>query len=184
MSASSAGVAATAPRLGGATGVDAATVVAAIEGAGITHVVIVPDTHQRTVLELLDNRGAPPVIRAATEDDVFGICAGLHFAGGRPLALIQQLGLFASVNALRAFTHDQHLPLSILAGVYGRNVELPVSHPDQGSAIRYCLPLLDALDLRHTLVEGPGEAHLIQPGLRAAFDEACTSVVLLGAATC
>ena len=67
-----------------AEGVPAETIVAALRGAGATHVVIVPDTNQKTVLDLLDEQPDLPVIRCAAEDDVFGVCTGLWFAGHRP----------------------------------------------------------------------------------------------------
>ena len=159
----------------------APVVLSAIETVGFTHVAIVPDTHQRTVLELIDETSLP-VVRAATEDDVLAICAGLWMGGAKPLALIQQLGLFASVNALRAFTHDQRVPLAILAGMYGRDVAQPVDE-DPASAVRLCLPLLDSIGVKHTLVDTPADEHLIAPELQRAFDEPCTSAVLLGAPT-
>ena len=165
-----------------AVGLDAPTIVDAIHTVGITHIVIVPDTHQKTVLDLLDEDDLP-VIRCATEDDVLGVCAGLWMTGARPLALIQQLGLFASANALRAFTNDQHVPLCILAGMYGRNVELPVEH-NATSSVRLCTPVLDALGVRWRLIETPGQVDEIAPALAAAFDEGISSAVLLGAPTC
>ncbi|MCW3038496.1 MAG: hypothetical protein JWM31_401 [Solirubrobacterales bacterium] len=164
-----------------ATPVGAPAALSALTGIGTTHVVTVPDTHQKSVMLALDD-SAIPVVRAATEDDVLAICAGLWMAGQKPVALIQQLGLFASVNALRAFTHDQSVPLAILAGMYGRDVDVAVAD-DPGSAVHLCLPLLETLGVRSVLVEGPDEAHLIQPALEAAFEETCTSVVLLGAPT-
>jgi sulfopyruvate decarboxylase TPP-binding subunit len=165
-----------------ATPVAATTVVAALSAIGTTHVVTVPDTNQRTVLTQLDALGTPPVIRAAAENDVLGICAGLWMAGQKPVAAIQQLGLFASVNALRAFTHDQQVPLAILAGLYGRHVDRR-PEDDQPSAVRLCRPLLDGLELRWCQVEGPQDQHHIAPALDAAFTERCTSIVLLGAPT-
>lgn len=164
-----------------ATPVDARVIIEALEEAGATHIVIVPDTHQKTVLDLLDDHPLP-VIRATTEDDVMGICAGLWMTGARPIALIQQLGLFASVNALRAFTHDQGVPLAILAGLYGRDVESSVSE-DGASAVRLCTPLLDALDIDWVLVESVDQADRIAPALAAAFDGPRSSAVLLGAPT-
>jgi phosphonopyruvate decarboxylase len=164
-----------------ATPVPAAEVVAAVVRAGTTHVVTVPDTHQKSVMSALDETKLP-VVRAASEDDVLGICAGLWMAGKQPLALVQQLGLFASVNALRAFTHDQRVPLAILAGLYGRNVELEVGD-DPASAVRLCPPLLETLGIRTTLVERAEDSAAIAPALAAAFGSTCTSVVLLGAPT-
>lgn len=164
-----------------ATPVEAPVAIAALVGIGATHVVTVPDTHQKTVMSALEETDIP-VVRAATEDDVVAICAGLWMAGQRPVALIQQLGLFASVNALRAFTHDQGVPLAILAGMYGRDVEKTVE-ADPGSAVNLCLPLLDILGIRHALVESMDDAAAIETGLAAAFDDTCTSAVLLGAPT-
>jgi sulfopyruvate decarboxylase TPP-binding subunit len=161
--------------------VEAPDVLAALAAAGTTHVVTVPDTHQKSVMLAVD--ASPiPVVRAATEDDVLAICAGLWIAGHRPVALIQQLGLFASVNALRAFTHDQGVPLAILAGMYGRDVERRVED-DPGSAVHLCIPLLETLGVRHLLVDGPADADAIGPALAAAFDDLCTTAVLLGAPT-
>jgi sulfopyruvate decarboxylase TPP-binding subunit len=156
--------------------------VTALLDAGFTHVVTVPDTSQRTVLDELARRGAPPMIRASTEDDVLGICAGLWLAGRQPVALIQQLGLFASVNALRAFTIDQAVPLAILAGLYGRNVERALDD-GQPSAVHYCVPLLEALGIGWTLVEQPEDAKAIGSMLGEAFEHRTTRVVLLGAPT-
>jgi sulfopyruvate decarboxylase len=165
-----------------AEGVSAETIVAALRGAGATHVVIVPDTSQKTVLDLLDEQPDLPVIRCAAEDDVFGVCTGLWFAGHRPIAVIQQLGIFAGANVLRGMVHDQRAPIAILAGVYGRDLdqELP---DDPGSAVRLCTPLLDALEIPWRLVEGPDDADIIEAELAAAFDEERASAVLLGAPT-
>lgn len=164
-----------------AEGVPAGVVLDALREVGVTHVVTVPDTNQRTVLDALDG-GALPVVRCATEDDVFGVCAGLWMAGHRPLALVQQLGLFAGANVLRGVTHDLRVPLAILAGLYGRELDRDPAD-SAASAVRLCLALLDALGLPWTLVEGPADAGAIASGLAAAFDERGTSVVLLGAPT-
>ena len=165
-----------------AEGVPAETIVAALKGAGATHVVIVPDTNQKTVLDLLDEQPDLPVIRCAAEDDVFGVCTGLWFAGHRPIAVIQQLGIFAGANVLRGMVHDQRAPIAILAGMYGRDLdqELP---DDPGSAVRLCTPLLDALEIPWRLVEGPDDADIIEAELAAAFDEERASAALLGAPT-
>jgi sulfopyruvate decarboxylase TPP-binding subunit len=165
-----------------AESLSAAMVIDAIDEVGITHFVTVPDTHQRTMLEQLDADVARPLVRAATEDDVLGICAGLWIAGQRPLAVIQQLGLFAAANALRWIRHDVRVPLPILAGLYGRDVRAAVAD-DSGSAVRLCTPLLDALEIPWSLVEGPADVARIAATLRAAFDQESIRVVLLGAPT-
>jgi len=165
-----------------ATGLAAGAVVDCLDAAAITHVVTVPDTHQRTVLELIEERGAPPVIRAATEDDVLGICGGLWLGGARPVALIQQLGIFASVNALRGLVHDLSFPLAILAGMYGRETDRAVGASSK-SAVRLCTPVLEALEIPWVLVEEPDQRALIVDTLRKPFAAGGAHVVLLGAPT-
>lgn len=164
-----------------ASGIEAGAILEALRAASITRVVTVPDTHQRSVLELLDRTG-PSVVRAATEHDVLGICAGLWIGGERPVALIQQLGLFASVNALRALTHDLRLPLAILAGMYGRDPEVAIEASPK-SSVRLCRPMLDALGIPQLLVEDDGDAEPIASWLDEAFAGRHTRVVLLGAPT-
>jgi sulfopyruvate decarboxylase TPP-binding subunit len=163
-------------------GVSAEVVLGALAQARATHVVVVPDTNQRTALDLLDDRRLLPVIRCAAEDDVFGVCAGLWLAGHRPVAVIQQLGLFAGVNALRGMIHDQRIPLAILAGLYGRDLGRQLTD-NPGSAVRLCTPLLDALEIPWSLVESPADAPMIGTELAAAFDTERAHVVLLGAPT-
>ncbi len=165
-----------------AVGVPAESVLAALVEAGATHAVIVPDTNQRTVLELLDERRELPVVRCAAEDDVFGVCAGLWFAGRRPVAVIQQLGIFAGVNVLRGMVHDQRVPLAILAGMYGRDVNLAVAD-NPGSAVRLCTPLLDALEIPWRLIESPEDGDYIKTDLEDALAGRRPRAVLLGAPT-
>jgi sulfopyruvate decarboxylase subunit beta len=165
-----------------ASAVPSEVVLAALAELDVTHVVTVPDTNQRTVLAAVEDDPRWTTVRAATEDDVLGVCLGLWMAGRRPLAVIQQLGLFAATNALRSVAHDYSMPLPVLAGLYGRELDRAVAD-SQRSAVRLCIPLLDALEIRWSLVEGPEEAQGILDGLAAAFDETRVSVVLLGAPT-
>jgi sulfopyruvate decarboxylase TPP-binding subunit len=60
---------------------DPAKLLQAIRAAGITHVITVPDTHQRTLLALLAETENPRLITACTEDEAMGINAGLYCGG-------------------------------------------------------------------------------------------------------
>jgi sulfopyruvate decarboxylase subunit beta len=162
--------------------VPAEQVLASLEAVGTTHIVTVPDTNQASLLRLVDERQAPRLVRAASEDDVLGICAGLWISGGRPVAAIQQLGIFASVNALRGLTHDLSIPLAIVAGLYGRELDRS-PEASAKSAVRLCVPVLEALELDWALVETPDQAGLIERALKLTFAQERTTVVLLGAPT-
>jgi sulfopyruvate decarboxylase len=163
-------------------GVPADVVLDALCHAGATYVVVVPDTNQRSVLELLEEHQIVPVVRCAAEDDVFGVCAGLWLAGHRPVALIQQLGLFAGTNVLRGMVHDQHIPLAILASLYGRDLDRTLAE-DPASSVRLCTPLLDALQIPWSLIDSPDDARRIGVELAEALDGGRPCVVLLGAPT-
>src|SRR5262245_22186327 len=77
-----------------------------LESQGIIHVLTVFDTHQKSLLALIAERGTPRLISVCTEDEAIAINAGLYIAGQRPLLLIQNNGVYASVNALKAIGLD------------------------------------------------------------------------------
>ena len=54
-----------------------------ITGLGVTHVVTVPDTHQRTLLELLAEDSRLSLLTVSTEDEAIGVNAGLWIGGRR-----------------------------------------------------------------------------------------------------
>ncbi|MGH9847960.1 MAG: hypothetical protein ACREEM_55445, partial [Blastocatellia bacterium] len=72
-----------------ARAVDAQALLDAMRSAGITHVLTVPDTHQRTLPALLAETDTPKLITVCTEDEAIGINAGLYIGGARPMLLIQ-----------------------------------------------------------------------------------------------
>lgn len=106
----------------GAESVPAEILHDAIRELGITHVVTVPDTHQKTLLSRLFDDQQLRVVTVATEDDAFGVTAGLYMGGAVPMMVIQQLGVFAGVNALRGIALDMNVPTLVLAGLFGRDV--------------------------------------------------------------
>jgi sulfopyruvate decarboxylase TPP-binding subunit len=165
-----------------AESVDAVLLHDAIRDLGITHVVTVPDTHQRTLIDRLLQDESLKVVIVSTEDEAIGINAGLYMGGAVPMMLIQQLGVFAGVNALRGIALDMNVPTFILAGLFGRDVTKPTSENNQ-RAVRLVEPLLDALDVPHYAIDGPDDVGVI----RTAFDQSREihgpTVVFVGAPT-
>ena len=139
----------------------------ALRDAGVQDVVIVPDTHQRSVIERLLQDDEIRLIQASTEDEAMAICAGLIIGGRRPVLQIQHAGLYACANNLRGIAVDGALPVVLVIGLLGRD---PSKAPRDnfGSMIRYAEPLLDALEIPTHLLDGPADVgHLTQ-----AFAEA------------
>lgn len=97
---------------------DGPTVVRAIEGAGFTHVVWIPDSHLGTWEDALTASGVH-LIRPTREGEAVGLAAGLMLGGARPLVAVQCTGFFEAGDAVRNAVHDLGLPLKLIVGVRG-----------------------------------------------------------------
>src|SRR6476660_7438982 len=96
--------------------IDGAAVVTALEAAGFTHLVWIPDSHLGTwEAALAGSRLAP--VRPCREGEAVGIAAGLILGGARPLLVMQCTGFFEAGDAVRNVVHDLKLPLKMIVGV-------------------------------------------------------------------
>lgn len=93
-----------------------ASVVAALEAAGFTHLVWIPDSHLGTWDAALSGSKLSP-IRVTREGEAVGVAAGLMLGGARPLVAVQCTGFFEAGDAVRNVAHDMKLPLKMLVGV-------------------------------------------------------------------
>lgn len=96
--------------------VEPASVVAALEAVGFTHLVWIPDSHLGTwEAGLAGSKLAP--IRVTREGEAVGVAAGLMLGGARPLVAVQCTGFFEAGDAVRNVAHDMKLPLKMIVGV-------------------------------------------------------------------
>src|SRR2546423_14311621 len=79
--------------------VEGAVLLREIQQLGITHVITVPDTHQKTLLELLAAAAQPRLLTVCTEDEAIAINAGLYIGGQRAGLLGQDKGPPAPLHA-------------------------------------------------------------------------------------
>ena len=165
-----------------AASVPARAFLEAIEAAGITDIVAVPDTHQRTLIELIVASPALRFVQATTEDEAIAIACGLIVGGRRPMLQIQHAGLYACVNNLRGVGIDGELPLVLLVGLLGRD---PSRAPRDtfDSMVRLAEPLLDALELPHFLIDQPEDVHYVGEAVRLAEERQGPVAVLVGMQT-
>jgi sulfopyruvate decarboxylase TPP-binding subunit len=96
--------------------IDGATVVAALESAGFTHLVWVPDSHLGAWDAALANSRLAP-IRVCREGEAVGVAAGLILGGASPVVAIQCTGFFEAGDAIRNVVYDLRLPLKMVVGV-------------------------------------------------------------------
>ena len=95
---------------------DGPAVAAALEAAGFTHLVWIPDSHFGTWEAALSASKLKP-IRPCREGEAVGIAAGLMLGGAKPLVVIQCTGFFEAGDAVRNVVHDLKLPLKMIVGV-------------------------------------------------------------------
>src|SRR5215212_1395084 len=95
---------------------DGPAVVAALEAAGFTHLVWIPDSHLGTWEPALAGSRLAPV-RVCREGEAVGLAAGLMLGGAAPLVVMQCTGFFEAGDAVRNVVHDLKLPLKMVVGV-------------------------------------------------------------------
>ena len=165
-----------------AISVSAEAIVNEIEALGITHVINVPDTHQKSVLALLARRPHPTLITACTEDEAIGINAGLYVGGKRPMLLIQNTGLLASINCIKGIAMDAGIPTFLLVGLFSRDVtKAPAEDPKR--VINKIGPTLDTWEIPWYPLERPDQIGAIAEAYQRSFEVRGPTVVLVGAPT-
>ena len=162
--------------------VPASVLHAAIKDLGVTHVLTVPDTHQKTLLASLMGDPALTTLTLATEDEAIGVNAGLWIGGVEALVLIQNVGFFASMNGVRGVCLDMHIPTCLLVGQYARDVQVPVED-NEASGVRLIEPLMLSLDIPYYVIDGPEDAGVLKQAFERSRAERGPVVVLVSAPT-
>jgi sulfopyruvate decarboxylase subunit alpha len=165
-----------------AEAIPAADLLQSLRDVGVTDVVAVPDTHQRSLIQLLDQTEDIRFIQAATEDEAVALAAGLIVGGRKPVVQIQHAGLYACVNHLRGIADDGRFPMVFLIGLLGRDPQrMPREHA--GSMVRLAEPLLDTMGVPHWLLDGPGDLGMVAEAFAAADERQGPTALLVGVNT-
>ena len=134
--------------------IEPSRVVAALEGAGFTHLVWIPDSHLGAWESALASSKLAP-IRVTREGEAVGVAAGLMLAQARPLVAIQCTGFFEAGDAVRNVAHDMKLPLKLLIGV--RSWSAHAAGKTADNCPHFAAKLATAWELPHTLFD-PADA--------------------------
>ncbi|HEV7664019.1 MAG TPA: hypothetical protein VGQ62_10830 [Chloroflexota bacterium] len=162
--------------------VSAAAIVSELLRLGISHVINVPDTHQRTVLSELARQSQINVITACTEDEAIAINAGLYVGGQRPFLSIQQVGLLAAMNNVKGISMDARIPTCMLVGYFGRDVSRP-ARENAARAVSLIEPTLDTWGVPYFALESPADLGAIERAYRRSLVDLGPTVILVGAPT-
>ncbi|WP_233888303.1 thiamine pyrophosphate-binding protein [Paraburkholderia flagellata] len=152
--------------------IGATTYLRALEQASVTHFVTVPDLIQVALHQAME-RGDSDIrlVRTCNEDQAVCVAAGLTIAGQRPVVVVQNQGLYACVNTIRAVALDARIPTVLLIGQFGREHE-NFGRPSTASrrrVVNLLEPLLSTLGIPFWCLESNGDLAQAVP---AAFDAA------------
>jgi sulfopyruvate decarboxylase len=165
-----------------ALSIPASAIVRELQALGITHVINVPDTHQRTVLSELARQSQIRLLTACTEDEAIAINAGLYIGGQWPMLLIQQVGLLAALNNVKGISMDARIPTCMLVGYFGRDVTRS-ARDNAARAVHLIEPTLDTWGVPYFPLEGPDDLPAIATAYRHSLEHLGPSVILVGAPT-
>ncbi|HXP94435.1 MAG TPA: thiamine pyrophosphate-binding protein [Candidatus Binatia bacterium] len=165
-----------------ALSIDGAVIADAIRALGVTHVISVPDTHLRTAMDLLDKGPVPKMIYVCTEDEAMGINAGLYITGHKPMLLIQNNGLYACVNTLKAIPLDAQVPTFMLIGQFGRDVTKSVEENPK-RAVNRLEPTLETWGVPFFRIDGPSDVPKIRTAWDIAWEKKGPAAAIVGAPT-
>jgi sulfopyruvate decarboxylase TPP-binding subunit len=165
-----------------ALSVPAGAIVAELEALQISHVINVPDTHQRTLLAALARQSRMRLITACTEDEAIAINAGLWVGGQRPILSIQHVGLLAALNNVKGIAMEARIPTCMLVGYFGRDVTRR-ARDNASRAVNLIEPTLETWGVAYFALETPEDLPAIGEAYRHSIEHLGPSVILIGAPT-
>jgi sulfopyruvate decarboxylase subunit alpha len=157
-----------------------AAIIEAIKQSGIEFVVSVPDiVTSEGLLRPLASDTQLKLIRVCKEDEGVSICAALAVCDRRALLLIQNTGLFDSINALRAIGVEYRQPICMMVGLQGKEADLVPAQSAKYS-VRIVEPMLDVMGIEHHLLHSGADIPKIRPAIDKAYADSFPVVMLVG----
>jgi len=161
--------------------VSGAAVADALEAAGVTFVVTVPDWVQLPLHRALEDRkDRIRTINCCSEHEAFMMAGGLYCGGRRAAIVIQNQGLYAGLNALRGVGLDAGTPLVMLIGQFGREASNRGENTMASSrrVVRLLDPLLELLDIPTWRIDSQEDMPNIAKAYRLAEKEARPTAIV------
>jgi sulfopyruvate decarboxylase TPP-binding subunit len=156
---------------------DGPSVAAALKGAGVTHVVWIPDSLTGTWEPALAPDPDLALVRVCREGEALAVAAGLLLGGRRPVVVMQCTGLFEAGDSLRNLVHDLKLPLFLIVGVRSYHAHRQGAGGDTCPV--FTEPILRAWQLPYVLLDDRASAADLAAAYREARDAGRAGAVLL-----
>ncbi len=149
----------------------------ALKAGGVRIISALPETWLLDLVRLADEDPDVTLVRLAKEEEGVGISAGAHLAGARAAMLMQNHGVFQSVNAITSLALLYKIPLLMLVSDRGH---LGERDPWQTEGGKYTRRLLDALGIVHVELRSPDQvARTIAGAMTLAQSSLAPVAVLL-----
>ncbi len=131
----------------------------------VRFVVTVPDWVQVPLHRALEGQRDRKIrtLNCCTEHEAFMIAGGLHIGGSRSAVVIQQQGFYAGLNAVRGVGLDANIPIVMLMGQFGREVENfgESTRLSKRRMVRMLEPLLETLEIPYFKIEAADQVSRI-----------------------
>lgn len=134
---------------------------------GQTHLVGVPDSEFKTLINTILEERASAYIPAVREDHAIAVAAGLYLTGKKPLVFMENSGLGTSCDALTSLAKVYRLPIPMLVAWAGYKGEDVPHHNVMGLGTE---ALLDAFQVPWFVM--PTDVSELKPFLENVFDTA------------
>jgi sulfopyruvate decarboxylase subunit alpha len=157
-----------------------ASIIREIKASRIEFVVSVPDiTTSEGLLRPLSQMSDPRLVRVCKEDEGVAVCAGLSYCNRRALLLIQQTGMFDSINAIRGVAVEYSLPICMMVGLLEKETGV-LPRQSKRYAVRIVEPVLDAMGVTYHEIESEADVDKIGPAIETAYAQMQPVVLLIG----
>jgi len=158
----------------------------ALRRNGVDHFVAVPDWVQLGLHVRLEHGvDGLALVRCSNEDQAVCVSAGLRIAGKRPITVVQNQGLYACINTIRAVGLDASLPIVFLVGQFGREFSNFGQDPalSTRNAVKLLEPVLNALGVRFWRLEDESDLKHVDEAFAYADKESRPAALIVGAPT-
>ena len=127
-----------------------------LKEAGVDLVATLPDINLRELLVLLESDSGMLHVPLCREEEGIGICTGAYLVGKKCALLMQNGGLYNSVNGIVSTLIQYHVPLLLLVYYAG-----DVGDRNFSTTGAMTEPVLSALGIRTYILRDPQEANVL-----------------------
>ncbi|MBP6020669.1 MAG: thiamine pyrophosphate-binding protein [Burkholderiaceae bacterium] len=158
----------------------------ALKRNGVDYFVTVPDWMQLGLHARIET-GVDGIhqVSCCNEDQAVSVAAGLRIGGKNPIVVVQNQGIYACVNSLRAVCLDASIPTVFLVGQFGREFSNfgKSTSLSRRNTVRYLEPVLDAMTIPYWRIEEEEDLKYFDNAFETVRNEKRSVALVIGIPT-